>query len=112
MNKLKERILEFVKERRHVSFVEIQDKFGRGDTAIEIEGNVILWANLKEEVVSAIIELLNERKLYANPTSVLVYAVDGRILKLPIAKRIPKDGYKEPHWLPVVLDIEPPKRRR
>jgi hypothetical protein len=105
---LKEEIYNFVKTRRFVSFAEIVLQFGEGDETIELKDyNIVLWANLRSDVAEAILELLRERKLFLIPTHVLVYIIDGRVLSLPVAKRLRK--YKKLHWLPVVLDIEPPK---
>ena len=103
---LKKQILEFVKRRRYVSFAEIEWKFGRGDMMLyDPEMNIILWGGLKPEVCEAIIELLREEKLYVKPCTPFVYYADGKVLGLPIARRLKR--YKRPHWLPVVLDIKP-----
>jgi len=103
---LKNQILNFVKKRRYVSFVEIEREFGKGEEMLyDPDTNIVYWGNLKPEVCDAIIELINEGKLYIRPCTVFVYLVDGKVLGLPIARRIRK--YKRLHWLPVVLDIEP-----
>jgi len=103
-------IYEFIKENRGVSFAEIEGKFGSGNATIELKDkNIIIWSGLKDDVADDIIELINEEKIYAHPTSSVIYILDGKALRLPIAKDPPKEGYKELHRLPVVLDIEPPK---
>jgi len=99
-----DRIYEFITEKGGgVSFVEIMNKFGEGDHELITDLNVVRWSGLTDETVDGIIKLLNERRILMYPTSPLVYLVDGCVPNLPIAKRPPKGGYKEPHWIPVVL---------
>lgn len=112
IKKLQQEIYEFVKQRRYVSFAEIQNKYGKGKFSIVLpKKNIFLWVQLPKEVVDAILNLIEEKKLFLHPSCLLVYFCDGKVLTLPIAKRIPKNGYKNPHWLPTVLDIIPYKKK-
>lgn len=105
-------IVEYVTHRRHVTFVEIQNEFGSvctmdGNYCFELpELNIVTWAGMSKEFVDAIIEIKTHDRLYMNPTMWLVYMMDGGSLSYPIAKRIPKGGYKSLHWLPVCWDTE------
>ena len=111
---IKERIVDFVKnERPGTSFAEIEDGFPElfgGQYVLEIRKNIILWVNFNEEGIKVIEELFKEKKIFAHPSQLLVYVIDGRALKLPIAKRT--IDYKEPHWLPVVLWAHPIEKKK
>jgi hypothetical protein len=102
-------LIELVRRRDHCSFVELlvcleeQGVPTEGSLSMELGRNVVLWADLSEEACDVIDDRRCRAAIVPVPTSVLLYAIDGRMLKLPIAKRPPKAGYKEPHWLPVVF---------
>ena len=70
--------------------------------------NIIFWVGLSKNLYQAITELLSEQRMVLNSTSTLVYLVDGRGLKLPLAKQLRQ--YKAPHWAPVTLHPGPAKR--
>jgi len=103
--KLKQEILDYISKHPATSFAELSMVFGekiRGEEALIFDNeNIIIWTNLSKEFIEIFKELLNEKKIVVVPSNPLVYACDGKLLKLPIAKRLIK--YKEPHWLPVVL---------
>lgn len=87
-----------------VTFVELKDMLGRymdvqGTWAWEIAPNTILWADMSEQFLAVMDEA--RPRLDIAPAAWLVYAMDGGLLSLPLAKRIPKGGYKSEHWLPV-----------
>jgi hypothetical protein len=44
------------------------------------------------------------------PANALVYFFDGGALQLPIAKRTSQQGYKKPHWFPVVFNTRQTKK--
>ncbi len=105
-------VLEYVRHHDHVSFAELQGRLAactntRGDVELQIVaeeyGTLIVWSGLAEGLARAVSKLRDEDLLVYVPCSELVYLVDGGVLTLPVAKRPPKGGYKEPHWLPVVL---------
>lgn len=97
---LKEEIFEFLK-RGAVSFAEIEDRFGTGNYTLELKHNTCLWFCLPIEVINKINELRQEKSILFYPADSLVYLVDGRIPKVPIAKS--DREYKSERWLPVVL---------
>lgn len=103
-------IYEYVLKHDWVTFAELKNRFG-GDGSLDGDfslycderGSLVLWANMSENFVDAIKELLVGNLLFLWPTQYLTYLIDGHALTLPIAKRPPKRGYKEPHWVPVCL---------
>ena len=115
MNDMEQKILDLVAERQHVSFVEIKRLLGedsRGEIWLSLpkHPNVILWPNMSQAMVDALAGLIKTGRLYAHPSSVLVYFVDGESLNLPLAKQARQ--YKKPHWLPVVFCTFPPNQRQ
>ena len=100
----KDRIYEFIVQNNgKASFAEITQEFGEGDYEVDMPNNVVFWAGMTAESSAGVIDLLNEKRILPYPTSTLLYVIDGMCLNLPLVKRPPKNGYKEPHWLPVVL---------
>lgn len=93
--------------RRLEPFTEV-----RGSFALEIAPNVILWLGMSEQIIDAVQQLQREKRIWPWPSSVFVHLIDGGLLKLPIAKRLPKGGYKKERWLPVTLRVHDPKPGR
>ncbi len=115
MNDIEQKILGLVSERQHVSFVEIkrllgEDSHGEIWLSLPKHPNIILWPDISETMADALTSLVKAGRLYAHPSSVLVYFVDGGSLNLPLAKQARQ--YKKPHWLPVVFCTFPPHQRR
>ncbi len=112
LEQMKEDILWYVQEYDWVTLVELAHRYGnqgQGDHALTLEPNlnVVLWTGLSEKLVTGIIELTHKKEIHSHPGSFLAYMVDGGGLKLPLAKRAPRGGYKKPHWLPVTLRSGP-----
>lgn len=115
MDQLSERqvtVLGLLRDLRGCSFVEIDRALQAagddgGDFALHMEGhpNLILWINMSAQAVAAVGGLFGHGFVAMRPTSLLVYLIDGKVPSMPIAKRLPKGGYKEPHWVPVAMDI-------
>lgn len=99
-DELKEEIYNFLK-RGSVSFVEIQNKYGRGECAYGCKDHTVYWFSLTDQTVDAIHELYKEKRILFYPTNCLIYLADGLIPKVPIAKSA--RDYKIDHWLPVVI---------
>ena len=100
-------VAELINRRRHVSMIEIMKLAGdegKGDIAIALKDNMVLWEGLSQALVDVLDELKQKKLYHPHPTISLAYLMDGDILTLPIVKRPPKNGYKKPHWLPVVLE--------
>jgi len=70
----------------------------RSDLAIisPQDPNIILWMGLSQAFVDALAELLKQGRVRYAPASLLTYMIDGAFPALPIAKRPPKRGYKDP----------------
>jgi hypothetical protein len=109
--------LEIIRTRPGTSWVELIRELGErgheteGDWAMEAAvDNLVLWAGMSEGVLDALGALKAARKAHLHPLEsnlelMAVYIVDGVYLRMPIAKRVPKSGYKEPHWAPCVWYI-------
>jgi len=112
MTAMAEAIVNIVQTRTGASFAEFQRLLKKdgyeteGGWAIEIRPNMILWPGMSEELKEAIKEAKDENRIHwhllGDTEAMLVYLADGRIPNFPIAKRAPKNGYKDPHWVPVV----------
>ena len=100
--------LSYIRTTDYVSFPELERWLAdrgvnvAGDFALEPARNVILWGGVSKEFCDFFHELRPHLDL-APCSSLLVYVVDGKLMRFPIAKRPPRNGYKEPHWLPVTL---------
>ena len=103
---LKERILAFVDDHDWVTFARLHRHFAgdaREPTELALPGNRIVWSGLPQPIADAILELLDEGRLAALPGHKSAYRRDGRVLNLPVERRLPPDGHDEPHWFPVLL---------
>ena len=102
---LKDRVLEYIGSTDYVSFAELANRFGDhfkgGEHCIELRHNLVLWAGMSAEAATAMRELLNDKEIAAQPSSMWVYLADGSALTFPIAKRV--RTYTKPHWAPVTL---------
>jgi hypothetical protein len=98
-----QKIYDFIKGREHVSCVELSKEFGQGDQVIskEEDENLVTAFGMSEELAQAVVNLTSRADIVPLPASILSYAVDGGMLNMPIAKKLPKGGYKTQHWLPV-----------
>lgn len=119
LGEMRTQIRTLVEKRRHVSFAElaqyVQGFDGDFDYRLAKLKNIVLWAGLSADAGDVINELLDAEQIHMEPCSVLVYAIDGAALRLPLAKQA--RDYKTPHWLPVAFEPGPkedgkPSRRR
>jgi hypothetical protein len=72
--------------------------------------NNVVWAGMSERFLDACKTVLDEKRVYPHPASFLAYMIDGGGLRLPLAKRPPKGGYRNEHWLPTCLRLVPMDR--
>jgi hypothetical protein len=112
MSPMAEKILELVTAYKHVTFAELDQKiegFSGGELRISINNeqasNIVLWQGLTEQGSNALEELRQAKKIHQVPAHVLSYLHDGKMLKLPLAKR--PQHYKTPHWAPVCFNPGP-----
>lgn len=68
--------------------------------------NTILWADVSEKFIDAF--NLVKQRMYPQPADALIYMMDGKFVRLPIARRLGKKDYKTPHWLPVTFQMKTP----
>ena len=97
----KEAILQYIRQYRGVSFVELTHRVdgGKGDWEIALfGGSLVLWTGLSKPLIDLLTSLREEKAIVCVPGPSLVYMIDGEMLRLPIAKRY--KAYKTPHWLP------------
>jgi len=84
---------------------------------------------MSHEFVDLLTALLDSKQVYLWPAPALIYHAYGKVPNLPIAQpscanvgttgqrckvpnlpiaqQPPQDGYKDPHWLPCYLKLEP-----
>jgi hypothetical protein len=109
--------LQLIGTRRGVTFVELADLLGdraRGDQSIELPAlpNVVLWVGMSDDFIDLVDALQATGQVQMQSTVPLVYLIDGGFPNLPIAKRPPKSGYRQPHWAPVVFNPKTPAGNR
>jgi len=101
---LQQRILTFVRERDYVTFAALHKHFAgdaREDTEMVLPGNRVIWAGLPLPIIDAVLALLEQGRLASVPGSKAAYRRDGRVLKLPVERRV--EPHAEPQWFPVLL---------
>jgi hypothetical protein len=94
----------------HVSFAELARRIAgfRGEMAWGIQPkNLVLWHGISDEAARTLQQMLDDGEFHLHDARPLIYMLDGCCLKLPIARRPPRGGYKEPHWAPAVLKRGP-----
>ncbi len=105
-------IAAYVRAYDWVSFPELLRKLEphvpggvRGEWAITLpdDPNLILWTGMSAPFLDAMRALRGRSAVFFHPARVLTYAIDGGLLRLPLARRLPKRGYTTPHWVPVCL---------
>jgi hypothetical protein len=107
--RIKAKLLAYIREHKSgLSFINLKDAAsedaeGPYDLSHARFRNIVYWAYLSLEFTEAITQLEREEVIEYVPTLPLVYMVDGRVLSLPIAKRV--RAYKKPHWLPVCVRL-------
>lgn len=106
--KLEDLVVAFITERGGgVSFVELErafpDEFDGQEYAMSLTGydNLMLWQPISQEMAEALNASVNKGRLEMNATQPIVYAIDGKVFRMPIAKKAHQ--YKTPHWLPVAF---------
>ena len=107
IQELKDTILEVVRTEGDATFSRLEqlDGFSGGDRIIGDEAkNVIVWDRMTDDAVTALMELQEEGSIQSRRTDFFTYVFDGGGMpSLPIAKKPPANGYKEPHWQPILL---------
>lgn len=101
---LADQIAVYTAEVDWVTCGEILHRFGdgmRGKLAIEVVPHILTWAGISPLLIEAMKLLRTERpmRVVLWPISPLADLCDGSpLLRLPRARRVPKDGYKTDRW--------------
>lgn len=109
---IRDRIVNYVTAMRGgVTCAELRNRFRdmAGDMVFYLEKrpNTIMLFGLSQETMDVVIGLINEKVVHLKPTSILCYMTDGAVLNMPLARKLGKNDYKKPHWLPCVLNLGP-----
>ena len=104
--------MKYMQERGSALIPELQEYMSQymetaGGWAMEKGPNVILWLGMSHEFVDLLTALLDSKQVYLWPAPALIYHAYGKVPNLPIAQQPPQDGYKDSHWLPCYLKLEP-----
>lgn len=104
LDKIKLDLVKLIKNKKGVSFVEIEiyfDEVGfnyNGEIAMcRGNENIVFWNGWNEQACNLIHELLASKLITMDHTDVLIYYIDGKVLTLPVYKS--KRSYAQ--WLPV-----------
>jgi hypothetical protein len=106
---LKESIYDYIASTQTISVCEINRRFGSGENNMFLgdpDKNILVGFDMRADVVDALGELSNENRIDMQITVPLIYMIDGGIPTLPVAKQLPKNGYKKLHWLPIVFNTK------
>jgi len=109
LEEFKDDICLYVKLYDWVSIAELKRRYGpqaQGEYSLNLprSPNILLFAGVSGLFCKALEEVILEKRIHPHSSSYLVYLIDGEILRLPLAQRMPAAGdYKSPHWLPVTF---------
>lgn len=110
---LKEALIMYVEGYRNVTFVEFEKEFEpfhsiKGDMSFGLPGhiNVILYTGVSEEFITAIEDLLNEKRISIEPCSELLYLLYGKIITYPMPIPPLEKEYNERVWIPTVVVVK------
>ena len=101
---MKEQIIDCI-SKGGVSFVELTREVPgfEGEYQIRSSQNWIYWSGLSKEACDILQELENDDIIIKQPTSPIIYVIDGGWVKYPVVKQ--NRTYKHPHWLPVTYSL-------
>lgn len=108
LEKIKLDLVKMIKDKKYVSFVEIENYFDKVDFDYQGEEcivnsdnkNIVFWSGWNAQATKLLIDLLREKIIKMMPTDILVYLADGKQLTLPIYR----DDKPYEQWLPVVFN--------
>jgi len=112
--KIKQAVMELLYKNNDYSFSELVSELAnqglpvKGDRAIYVKKNLIIWDGTTADFNNAIVELEKANKILMKPLSpteaLIAYAYDGVMLDLPMADRI--ENYSTPHWIPTIIKLK------
>jgi hypothetical protein len=100
-----------------MSFVDVERYLAsegvetEGDRIVELGYGVVLWAGVSSEFCALLKQAMGSGLVEAVACSPFVYWHDGKSVDLPLAKRVPAEGYKKPHWCPIVFNSRTPQKQ-
>ena len=110
---LEERVVAFITERGGgVSFVELErefpEEFDGQEHAMSLMDyeNIMLWQPVSLAMADALTSASNNGRIVMKPASEFVYFLDGKVFRLPIARKA--RHYKRARWLPVTFSLAEP----
>ena len=100
-------VLDLVRKRPGTSWVELCRlvEGAKGERFVFGGPNVVLWHGVSQDLIDAVNALRDAGLIELRASVPLVYMVDGEVLTLPLARRLPEVGYAEPHWLPTEFSV-------
>jgi hypothetical protein len=109
-NKMKNKILDYIRNNDNTSYVEIERIFEeegfswQGDliNVSDANSNILFWSGWSQEAFDILKELLDKDLIEREAVPPLVYLIDGKSLDMPIVKN--GTNYKTPHWLPLAFN--------
>lgn len=110
--KIKQKVLEYIKQNAGTSFVEIEQVFednhfnykGNGAYSSGQHQNVIFWIGWNKKAFNILAELKRDGLISMEICESLVYMVDGKSLTLPVITK-PSDANND-CWLPVTFNAK------
>ena len=105
---MRDAILNEIRNRGAASFVNLQNAVEgfKGDREMYLSDyEWVYWIGISSEAIEVINSLQKDRLIELNPCHLLIYMVDGEVLKLPLVRSARK--YKKPHWMPVTFSLMP-----
>lgn len=112
METLVDELVDFIARRSSVSIVEIESFLSQRHVptkgslwwVLGVDPNIVIWANMSQEWMDIMNSVQADGRIEMGSAHYLAYLCDGGALNLPLAKRLPKGGYKTPHWAPVIFN--------
>ncbi|HHB2931848.1 TPA: pathogenicity island protein [Staphylococcus aureus] len=109
-NRMKQIILEYIKNNDSTSFVEIENVFeeqgfkykGNGAYTSGNHKNIIFWMGWNEEAFNIVADLKRDGLIEMQICPPMYYLIDGKGLRLPIVKN---KNIKIDHWLPITFSL-------
>lgn len=108
---MKQKIVEYIKKNKAVSYAELEyffkecgyDYEGKAASFSDVNDSVIFWQGWNIKTFKLLSELIKEKAIHREPCQPFIYLLDGKALTYPIVKTNTK--YKTVHWLPCVFMI-------
>ena len=90
------------------SFVDLENEIGeamKGDLDLFLPGrpNSVIWSDVSLTFAEGFTSAVRSKKIKISLSSLLVYAHDGKIPRLPVAEKLESADFEEARWVPVAL---------